>query len=226
MAREERLRRILHRVDDYAPRDDLLARLERSIDADVEHRVRLRRTVVAVCALVAAAGAHLLAAVTVDRGGALLVVLGPMIRRLGADYLADVFRQNPETGRRFQQLLDIAYHLTFGGLIIVTLDVTQLDAQVPFAPALQAGAQRLALFLVAMGATHALNLVVLPLVGLVFGAARRRVARRQAGDAAPPASPPAATADRVATWLVAGLAAITVVGVLLVVGILIGLGAG
>jgi hypothetical protein len=243
MGLEERLARVLHRVDDYAPRDDLLTRLGRSIDADVEHRGRLRRTVIAICALAVAAGVHLLAAVTVGRGGGLvltgwklelletvvlavlLVVLGPMIRRLGVDYLADVFRHNPETGRRFQQLLDIAYHLTFGGLIVLTLDVTRLDVQVPLVRALQDSAERLAAFLLAMGAAHAVNLLVLPVVGLVFGAGRRRVARRLAGDAAPPPSRRAVAADRVATWLVVGLAAITVVGVLLLVGILIGLGA-
>jgi hypothetical protein len=244
MALEERLARILHRVDDYTPRDDLLGRVARSIDADVEHRRRLRRTVAAISALTVAAVVHLVAAVTVGRDGrlvltgwtlelleavvlvVLLVVLGPMIRRLGVDYLADVFRQNPETGRRFQQLLDIAYHLTFGGLIVITFDVTRLAAQVPLARALQGSAERVAVFLAALGIAHALNLLVLPVVGLVFGAGRRRAARRLAGDAAPPPAPAAVSADRVATWLVAGLAATIVVGALLLVGVLIGLGAG
>jgi hypothetical protein len=67
-----------------------------------------------------------------------------------------------------------------------------------------------AVFLTILGVAHITNLVVLPIVGLVFSAVTRRTSRRAAGDDAGPVSPQARHADRLATALV-------MVGVLLMV---------
>ena len=39
--------------------------------------------------------------------------LGPLIKRFGKSYAADVFRANPRTGKSFIVLTDIAYYLIF-----------------------------------------------------------------------------------------------------------------
>jgi hypothetical protein len=73
-----------------------------------------------------------------------------------------------------------------------------------------------------MGALHAVTLMVLPVVGLLFGTIVRGHARAGAGTAAPPEDPMAVAADRYARLVVWGVAAI--VGIVLLVGI--GLAAG
>ena len=45
---------------------------------------------------------------------ALALWLGPLIKRFGKSYAADVFRANPRTGKSFIVLTDIAYYLCYG----------------------------------------------------------------------------------------------------------------
>lgn len=242
MTLEERLTSTLRRADEYRPSRDLFARVERSIDADVAHRARIRHVVAASVGVVWLAVAYLWWAVTADPSGDLVVrvwtlevfelallvgsmaALAPMIRRFGRIYVGAVFHLSPDTGDRFLRLLDLAYYLFFTGLIIVGSDLTALDGTVSVQRGLTGTLQRLAVFLVVMGASHAANLLLMPLVGLVYNALHRRGLRRAAGDAAPPLSARANAADRVSTWLVFGLAGIAAVGALLVIGIVIGLG--
>ena len=52
---------------------------------------------------------------------AILAILGPLIKRFGKSYAADVFRANPRTGKSYLVLMDFAYYLIFGAYILFTV---------------------------------------------------------------------------------------------------------
>ncbi len=229
MTVEEQLTAVFRTVDRYEPSPDLFAKVKRSIEEDAAHRRRLRRNAIAAVAVLAFMAVYLYA--TVDRvQGAfqmpfwalevlvttimvgLLLVLGPLIRRFGTAFESDVFRSNPDTGRSFLTLLDIAYYLTFGAFTVMTLQYSP--------PADVAGAEhlsawigfeiwRIAALLMLMGVLHAVTLIALPAVGLVFSANTRRALRARLGRTAPPANPLNDQVDRritVLIWVIVGLA--------------------
>ncbi|MGH9164820.1 MAG: hypothetical protein ACRDZW_04810, partial [Acidimicrobiales bacterium] len=117
---------------------DLFARIQLSIEDDRRLR-RQRRRGVGVGACIVGAVAALLVAVTDHRQGELLMDwwvlelltnallvgvalwLGPLIKRFGKSYAADVFRANPRTGKSFIVLTDIAYYLIFFSYILFTV---------------------------------------------------------------------------------------------------------
>ena len=55
------------------------------------------------------------------RGFALIAILGPLIKRYGKSYAADVFRVNPRTGKSYLVLTDVAYYLIFTAFILFTV---------------------------------------------------------------------------------------------------------
>ena len=117
---------------------DLFARVELSIDDDRLLR-RQHRALLAVIACVVGGLAAAIAGVTDTRQGGpymdwwilelitvgVLVViafwLGPLIKRFGRSYAADVFRANPRTGKSFIMLTDVAYYLIFFSYILFTV---------------------------------------------------------------------------------------------------------
>ena len=52
---------------------------------------------------------------------AIALWLGPLIKRFGRSYAADVFRANPRTGKSFIVLTDVAYYLIFFSYILFTV---------------------------------------------------------------------------------------------------------
>ena len=54
--------------------------------------------------------------------------LGPLIKRFGRSYAADVFRANPRTGKSFVMLTDVAYYLIFFAYILFTVTYAPRDA--------------------------------------------------------------------------------------------------
>jgi hypothetical protein len=146
----------------------------------------------------------------------MLFALAPMIRRFGQPFLASAFHMSPETGDRFSRVLDIAYYLSFGGLIVVTISVTDPSSMRVFPGELRTPLVELGRFLVLMGVAHATNLVAIPAVGLISGSTVRRNRRRAAGDTAPHESKRARSADRVATWIVYTAVALAVLQVVVV----------
>lgn len=239
-ALEQQLTATLHRVDAYEPSPDLFSALGRSLGEDRRHRRRVRRAAVtaAVGAVAVTGWVGLTAHVGPDGAwrverwavealetlllGVGLVTLAPLLRRSGQSFVLAAFHLGPDTGRRVLSLLETAYHLTFGGLILLGAEVTALDRPQPVASALGGTLDRLAVFLAAVGAAHALNLLVLPVVGLVFNAGRRRALRAAAGATCPPPSARAVLADRVCTWLLLGAAASALVGVVFLLGAVLG----
>ncbi len=174
------------------PSPDLFARVVGSI-ADDRARRRHARTV----ALLWAGGVCLLALLTVtltpkDEEGlhmpwwilelaanavlvGIAIWLGPFIKRFGRAYAADVFHDNPLTGKSYIVLTDIVYYLIFAAYILFTI---RTEAPGSFtddvtAEQVREAAARLGGILLIIGVLHGLNLVIMPVLGRLFSLNRR-----------------------------------------------------
>jgi hypothetical protein len=101
---------------------------------------------------------------------AIVAVLGPLIKRFGKGYAADVFRANPRTGKSYLVLMDIAYYLIFGAFVLFTIQFdrdTGWTAQVS-APQWEGSVVRVGGMLLLMGLLHGLNVLSLPVIGRLF----------------------------------------------------------
>ena len=163
---------------------DLFARIQLSIDDDRRHRQQRRRAAGIVACVLGALGA-IAYATTERRQGVFLMDwwvleliadgvligmalwLGPLIKRFGKSYAADVFRANPRTGKSFIVLTDIAYYLIFLSYIMFTMryEAAANWAQTVNAAQLQHETARLAGILLIIGVLHGLNLLALPVMG-------------------------------------------------------------
>ncbi len=113
---------------------------------------------------------------------AIVVVLGPLIKRFGRAYAGDIFRANPRTGKSYLVLMDIAYYLIFTAYILFTVTLRQRP-EWRFAPVgaqVEAEIIRVGGILLLMGILHGLNVLSLPLIGRLLGLSR------QFEDDAPP----------------------------------------
>ncbi|MDH3500576.1 MAG: hypothetical protein OEM97_10665 [Acidimicrobiia bacterium] len=108
---------------------------------------------------------------------AIVTVLGPLIKRFGKGYAADVFRANPRTGKSYLVLMDIAYYLIFGAYVLFTIqfdrDVTGGWTQQVSGKQLEASVVRVGGMLLLMGLLHGLNVLSLPVIGRLFSLNRR-----------------------------------------------------
>lgn len=105
---------------------------------------------------------------------AIVVVLGPLIKRFGRAYAGDVFRANPRTGKSYLVLMDVAYYLIFSAYILFTVTFEPSPQwQRSNAAVLQDEVVRLAGILLLMGALHGLNVLSLPLIGRLLGMSRQ-----------------------------------------------------
>ena len=104
-----------------------------------------------------------------------LAVLGPLIKRFGRSYAADVFRANPRTGKSYVVLMDIAYYLIFSAYILFTISFERQHGwqQIVSADQLQNETVRLGGMLLIMGILHGGNVLSLPIVGRLLGLGRR-----------------------------------------------------
>ena len=205
---EERLHdALLQGAQSVDESDDLFARVRLSIDDDRRMR-RQRRRLGAIRACIAGAVAGLVFAVTDNRQGELLMDwwmlelltnallvgvalwLGPLIKRFGKSYAADVFRANPRTGKSFIVLTDIAYYLIFFSYVLFTVSF-QLKGgwnQTVGGAQLQHEVARIGGILLILGVLHGLNLIALPVMGRLLTMNRRLDQDTPAG---PPTAPPA-----------------------------------
>ena len=106
---------------------------------------------------------------------ALLAGLGPLIKRFGRAYAADVFQANPRTGKSYLVLMDIAYYMIFGAYVLFVIKWepdTDWGDEVNAAQ-LQGSVVRLGGMVLLMGLLHGLNVLSLPLIGRVFTLNRR-----------------------------------------------------
>ena len=180
---------------------DLFARIQLSIEDDRRQRRQRRRAAgIAACALGAIAA--IVFATTDRRQGELLMDwwvleilvdviligmalwLGPLIKRFGKSYAADVFRANPRTGKSFIVLTDIAYYLIFLSYIMFTMryEPARNWAQTVNAAQLQHETARIAGILLIIGILHGLNLVLMPVLGRLFSLNRKLSAEQRDPD--------------------------------------------
>ena len=163
---------------------DLFARIQLSIEDDRRRRRQLRRAA-GIAACLAGALAAVVYATTERQQGELLMDwwvlelitnailiglafwLGPLIKRFGKSYAADVFRANPRTGKSFIVLTDIAYYLIFAAYIMFTIRYSPAAnwAQTVDANQLQHETARIGGILLIIGLLHGVNLLALPVMG-------------------------------------------------------------
>jgi hypothetical protein len=192
---------------------DLFARVRLSIEDDRRLR-RQRGRVVALVACVAGAVAALIFAFTDNRQGELLMDwwvleliangllvgvalwLGPLIKRYGKSYAADVFRANPRTGKSFIVLTDIAYYLIFFAYVLFTVsfEVKGNWGQTVGGAQLQHEVARIGGILLILGVLHSLNLIALPVMGRLLTLNRRLDDENPPTPSASPTPPTAPTA--------------------------------
>ena len=116
--------------------------------------------------------------------------LGPLIKRFGKSYAADVFRANPRTGKSFIVLTDIAYYLIFFAYVLFTVSFQVKGGwdQTVGGSQLQHEVARVGGILLILGVLHGLNLIALPVMGRLLTMNRRL---DEETPATPPAPPPA-----------------------------------
>jgi hypothetical protein len=227
MTIEQRIREAMQATGSYEPSPDLFAKVQRSIEEDTAHRRRVRNIVIGVVAFVAAIALWLaawwdpqpgasplpwwsiaVAAVAVEI--AIVIVMGPAIRRFGRIYADDIFRTGPGTGGRFLTLLDVAYYLVFAGFVLVSIPMDP-DPSWNLTGGVAAIAQeegtRIGLLVLLMGLLHAVTIFVLPFAGLVFASSRHRAkVRTRKADW----SPDVRRAYRVVTFVIVVVGAVVV----------------
>ncbi len=104
-----------------------------------------------------------------------VAVLGPLIKRFGKAYAADVFQANPRTGKSYLVLMDFAYYMIFGAYILFVIQWEPADgwADQVNAEQMQTSVVRLGGMILLMGLLHGLNVLTLPIIGRVFTLNRR-----------------------------------------------------
>lgn len=193
---EDRLTRAL---TDYPvdPAPDLFERVVESIAADRVRRRAILKWALAAVAIVALAVTAVLT-LTPRVNGALampwwilevstnvvLVVLalwlGPFIKRFGRAYAADVFHDNPLTGKSYIVLTGIVYYLIFTAYILFSIKVAPEEDWSLVTPVRDVTAgqvtyelSRIGGILLAIGILHGLNIVLMPVLGRLFSLNRR-----------------------------------------------------
>ena len=105
--------------------------------------------------------------------------LGPFIKRFGRAYAADVFHDNPLTGKSYIVLTDIVYYLIFAAFILFSLHVAPQEdwhnaiSEKVTAEQLTFELGRLGGILLIIGILHGLNIVLMPVLGRLFSLNRR-----------------------------------------------------
>jgi hypothetical protein len=179
-----------------APSPDLFGRVLESV-ADDRRRRRKARRVAAAWALAVLLAGTLTLILTPRKNGALqmpwwivevvtnlvlvaiAVWLGPFIKRFGRAYAADVFHDNPATGKSYIVLTDIVYYLIFTAYILFTVHLTPPEDWQNFISLmvtpqqLQAELVRIGGILLIIGVLHGLNIVLMPVLGRLFSLNRR-----------------------------------------------------
>lgn len=183
---ERRLHQALQSDTSGRASPDLLERVLDSI-ADDGARRHKRRRIIAAWTGTALVAATLIVTVTPRTNGRLamnwwilelattgLLIglafwLGPFIKRFGKAYAADVFHDNPQTGKSFIVLTDIVYYLIFTAYILFTVSFESSSATGNVdASQLKTETARIGGILLIIGVLHGLNIVLMPVLGRLF----------------------------------------------------------
>lgn len=106
---------------------------------------------------------------------ALAFWLGPFIKRFGRAYAADVFHDNPMTGKSYIVLTDIVYYLIFAAYILFSTQVAPMEgwAETVTPGQVTYELSRVGGILLVIGILHGLNIVLMPVLGRLFSLNRR-----------------------------------------------------
>ena len=200
---EERLHEALAaRGATQGPSPDLFERVVDSIDAD---RVRRRHRHRVMAAWAAGTVATIVAVATLTPRGkeglempwwilelatnvvllGIALWLGPFIKRFGRAYAADVFHDNPLTGKSYIVLTDIVYYLIFAAYILFTVHVAPQESWDNLFTGLVTAKQvsselaRVGGILLIIGVLHGLNIVLMPVLGRLFSVNRNLSGHRR-----------------------------------------------
>ena len=195
---EERLRQTLASDTSGVPSPDLFARVRDSIDDDRVRRRTRNRAVALGAVVVAALVATVLTLTPYENGrpampwwilelfttGVLVAMalwLGPFIKRFGRAYAADVFHDNPLTGKSYIVLTDIVYYLIFAAYILFTVNFERAIDWDPTVDAdqLKVETARIAGILLIIGVLHGVNIVLMPVLGRLFSLNRKLSGTRE-----------------------------------------------
>ena len=186
------------------PSPDLFDRVVDSIDADRRRRRSTLRAAAAGTAVVAVTTAAVVLLTPRTNGAlampwwilevattlvlvAIAVWLGPFIKRFGRAYAADVFHDNPLTGKSYIVLTDIVYYLIFAAYILMTAAFEprltwDQETGLVTAAQLQDSALRIGGILLVIGILHGLNIVLMPVLGRLFSLNRQLSAEQRDAD--------------------------------------------
>ena len=240
MTLEERLRTTFAAADEYVPSPDLFAKVQRSIEEERTHRRRVFGAVGVAAGLLAIGVAWITAFLEIEDGTvslpwwslevlvnaigvAIVLAVGPLIRRFGKTYVADVFRANPPTGARFLALFDVAFYLIFFAYIVLFVFVEPSSSWLgPDGLVVQVreSVYRIAGLLLLIGGLHAITIFVLPFIGLVFASTRHRTLVATSKDEWEPEVRRAHRTVTIVLWIVVGLIGLWLLQ--LVLGLVIG----
>jgi hypothetical protein len=114
---------------------------------------------------------------------AIAVWLGPFIKRFGRAYAADVFHDNPLTGKSYIVLTDIVYYLIFAAFILMTANFAPIwnneFTGLVTPEQVQASVLRIGAILLVIGILHGVNIVLMPVLGRLFSLNRKLSAEQQ-----------------------------------------------
>jgi hypothetical protein len=186
------------------PSPDLFERVLDSIDSD---RRRRRTTLVVAASVVAVLAAATVVVLTMtprspngvpempwwilEVGTTLVLVaiavwLGPFIKRFGRAYAADVFHDNPLTGKSYIVLTDIVYYLIFAAFILMTANFAPVWGNqftgLVTAEQVQQSVLRIGAILLIIGLLHGVNIVLMPVLGRLFSLNRKLSAEQRDPD--------------------------------------------
>ena len=194
MNAEQRLIEVFQTTPIAEPTPDLFSRVVHSIEEDRLHRRRVVRT--AAASLGALGSLIAVGAVSIqDSPGrlqgyvhrptmvileavallALVVTLGPAIRRFGRGYATDLWPRGAVTPAALLRLMDLAFYLVGVGYILVSsrFEFANGVAADRLAEQLEGASLRAGGLLLLLGLLHATTLFLLPLVALVDNSTRR-----------------------------------------------------
>ena len=191
---EQRLIEVFQTSRPVEPTPDLFSRVVHSIEEDRQHRQRVVRTAAGLLAGLAAV--IVAGAVAVEEGQygrfvhrptmealealvlvAILVVLGPAIRRFGRGYAHDLWPRGAVTPDAMLRLLDLAYYLVGAGYVLLSTEFEFTDGLLAnrLPEQLADASVRIGGLVLALGLLHAATLFLLPLVALIDTSTRREV---------------------------------------------------
>ena len=198
---ERRLHQALQSDTSGRASPDLLGRVLGSIADDASRRHK-RRRVIAAWMVSAVLATTLILTLSPQRNGRLVMDwwilelattglliglafwLGPFIKRFGKAYAADVFHDNPQTGKSFIVLTDIVYYLIFTAYILFTVSFeANSETGNVNASQLKIETARIGGILLIIGVLHGVNLVLMPVLGRLFSMNRHLAGPSQHGGA-------------------------------------------